>query len=55
MGTKRFKKRWIVLFSVMAVISVAGLFAPVRSGLYEMVSDSVTANVAWMITATFLC
>ena len=30
MGTKRFKKRWIVLFSVMAVISVAGLFAPVR-------------------------
>ena len=52
MGTKRFKKRWIVLFSVMAVISVAGLFAPVRSGLYEMVSDSVTANVAWMITAT---
>jgi Amt family ammonium transporter len=52
MKEKRLKKRWLILFSLMAIISVAGLFTTEKEGKFDMLGVSLPANVAWMITAT---
>ena len=49
---KRIKKRWIILFTLTALISVLGLFASPREGNFDLANDNIYANVAWMITAT---
>lgn len=51
-GTKRMKKRWVILFALTAAISVIGLFVKESPGQFDMANDHLFANVAWMITAT---
>lgn len=46
------KKRWIILFTVMTIISVLGLCVSSREGQFDMSNENLYANVAWMITAT---
>lgn len=45
------EKRWIVLFCVLLLISMCGLFIPDIAS-FEFEEGVNTANVAWMITAT---
>jgi Amt family ammonium transporter len=49
---KRFKKRWVILFSLIALISVWGLFVKESVGQFDMPPASLYANVAWLITST---
>ncbi len=46
------KKRWIILFSVLLLISILGLFSTEPSDFFKLGEGVNTANVAWMITAT---
>lgn len=46
------KKRWIILMTILIVISVMGLFAPEQPELWTVDSNVNNADVAWMITAT---
>lgn len=47
----KIKKKWIVLMSLMVIITIAGLFAPEPSFVCDF-SKIDKADVAWMITAT---
>lgn len=49
---KKIHVGWQILFLLMAVVSVAGLFTKSGHGLFGMSCDHLYANVAWMITAT---
>jgi antibiotic biosynthesis monooxygenase (ABM) superfamily enzyme len=49
---KRIKKRWVILFTLIALISVVGLFVKESAGQFDMPPASLYANVAWLITAT---
>ncbi len=46
------KKRWIILMTIMVIISILGLFAPEQPDLWIMDESVKLADVAWMITAT---
>ncbi|MDD2960536.1 MAG: ammonium transporter [Muribaculaceae bacterium] len=49
------KKRWLILFSLMAIISVLGLFVSEHGGNFTMPDNLDAKNyadIAWMITAT---
>lgn len=52
METKRMKKKWVIMFAVLTVISVLGVCWPEGEGLWEMDDNVNIADVAWMITAT---
>jgi Amt family ammonium transporter len=49
---KKIKKRWLLMFAAMLIVSVAGIFTSYSEDLFDFTNDSVAANVAWMITAT---
>jgi Amt family ammonium transporter len=49
---KRIKKRWVILFTLIALISVVGLFVKESAGQFDMPPANLYANVAWLITAT---
>lgn len=49
---ERFKRKWIIFFVLTAVLCIAGGFMPDAEGLWESDDKTVTADVAWMITAT---
>lgn len=46
------EKRWIILMSIMVIISLIGVFMPETAGIWEPDEKMDAANVAWMITAT---
>ena len=46
------QKRWIVLMSIMVIISIIGLFVDEGSFGFQMDPRVCAADVAWMITAT---
>ena len=52
------KKRWLILFGLLILASIGGLFIPEPASLFEL--DEATASllnkadIAWMITATGL-
>ncbi len=46
------KKRWIILMTIMVIISLLGVFTPEQSDLWTMSESVNVADVAWMITAT---
>ena len=52
------KKRWLILFGLLILTSIGGLFVPEPASLFEL--DEATASllnkadIAWMITATGL-
>lgn len=46
------KKRWIILMTLIVIISLIGVLIPETPGLWEPDERMNTANVAWMITAT---
>ena len=46
------KKRWIILFSVMTLIAIAGFFSEEAPGLWDLSDNVDTSDIAWMITAT---
>nr|WP_320059375.1 ammonium transporter [uncultured Bacteroides sp.] len=46
------KKRWIILMSLMVIISIIGVFTPESADLWEPDAKVNYADVAWMITAT---
>lgn len=46
------KKRWIILMTLIVIISLIGVLMPENPGLWEPDERMNTANVAWMITAT---
>lgn len=46
------KKRWIILMTIMVIISLIGVFMPETPGIWEADGKMDAANVAWMITAT---
>ena len=49
------KRRWLILFGLMIVISLLGLFFPETPGIFENIDPGVNmADVAWMLTATIL-
>ncbi len=49
------KTRWIVLFCVLAAISILGLLTPEVQDLFTKVDPNLNpSDVAWMITATIL-
>ena len=49
------KIRWLIIFFFMALVSIAGLFIPESSSLYNVVDENINyADTAWMITATVL-
>ncbi|MDE6532195.1 MAG: ammonium transporter [Muribaculaceae bacterium] len=43
---------WLVLFIVMLGVSLVGLVASPRDGIFDMDNNHLYANMAWMITAT---
>ncbi|MDE6144066.1 MAG: ammonia channel protein, partial [Muribaculaceae bacterium] len=43
---------WLVLFIVMLGVSLVGLVASPREGIFHMDNNHLYANMAWMITAT---
>ena len=47
----KIKKKWIILMSLMVIITIAGLFAPEPTFECDF-SKIDKADVAWMITAT---
>lgn len=49
---KKLNVAWLLIFLAMLGISIIGLFATPKEGIFSMVTDNVYANVAWMITAT---
>lgn len=49
---KKLNVAWLLVFLAMLGISIIGLFATPKEGIFSMVTDNVYANVAWMITAT---
>jgi len=51
-GRKRIKKRWAILFALMLLFAVAGLFVERHDSQFDFAGDNIYANVAWMITAT---
>ncbi|WP_071145350.1 ammonium transporter [Bacteroides ihuae] len=46
------KKRWIILMTLMVIISIIGVFTPESADLWEPDAKVNYADVAWMITAT---
>lgn len=49
------KKRWILSFSILILISILGLMAPEKSDLFTIADPNIhPADVAWMITAALL-
>lgn len=46
------KKRWIVMMSLMVLISIWGVLTPESPELWMPDQYFNAANVAWMITAT---
>jgi len=46
------KKKWIVMMSILVIISLIGLLMPETPGLWVPDEHFNAANVAWMITAT---
>lgn len=46
------KKKWVIMFTVLAIISVLGVFWPEGADQWEMDANVSIADVAWMITAT---
>ena len=46
------KKKWVIMFALMAIVAVIGLCWPEGDGLWTADEQVVTADVAWMITAT---
>ncbi|WP_321480917.1 ammonium transporter [uncultured Bacteroides sp.] len=46
------KKRWIILMSLMIIISIVGVFTPESSDLWQPDANVNYADVAWMVTAT---
>ena len=49
------KTRWIVLFCITAIISIAGLFFAESKELFTAADENINyADTAWMITASIL-
>ncbi|MDR0418893.1 MAG: ammonium transporter [Prevotellaceae bacterium] len=49
------KKRWIILFSILILVSISGLFATENESLFTIADVNINqADVAWMITAALL-
>lgn len=49
------KKRWIVSFSLVVLVSILGLFIPEGKDVYAGIDPGIKlADVAWMLTATIL-
>ncbi len=46
------KKRWIVLMTIMVIISILGVLTPDVEGSWVLDESIKIADVAWMITAT---
>lgn len=46
------KKRWIILMSLMVLISLYGVFMPEEAESWVLAEGVSMANVGWMITAT---
>lgn len=49
---KKLNVAWLLVFLAMLGISIIGLFATPKEGIFSMANDNIFANVAWMITAT---
>ncbi|MGM9633870.1 MAG: ammonia channel protein, partial [Alloprevotella sp.] len=52
METKPMKKKWVIMFALMALVAIGGIFCPEHVSLWESDAAVDTADVAWMITAT---
>ncbi len=52
METKPMKKKWVIMFALMALVDIGGIFSPEGVTLWESDDAVDTADVAWMITAT---
>ena len=52
METKPMKKKWVIMFALMAMVAIGGIFCPEHVTLWESDAAVDTADVAWMITAT---
>ncbi|MCL1942859.1 MAG: ammonium transporter [Candidatus Azobacteroides sp.] len=49
------KKRWMISFGLIVIVSILGLFTPEKQDLFSAVDERINyADVAWMITATIL-
>lgn len=46
------KKRWIIMMTLIVIISILGLSTPETTGIWEPDEKTDPANVAWMLTAT---
>lgn len=55
---KKIEKRWIISFCIITLVSVLGLFwpeaAPDKTGQFGTTDQIVTADVAWLLTASSL-
>lgn len=52
---KKIKKRWLISFGFLILISILGLFYPESEGLFSKEDPNIhPADVAWMITAALL-
>ena len=45
---------WLLVLAGLIAVSVAGLRTEFSESLFNLSGDHLWANVAWMITATFL-
>lgn len=52
MGKRHIEKRWAIMFALIVITSILGLFVSPREGIFDLPGDNLYANVAWMITAT---
>lgn len=48
----KFKRKWVIFFSLMTILCICGAFLPDTSDLWIPDAAVCTADVAWMITAT---
>lgn len=49
---KSVKKRWMILFALMAAVGIGGLWFTGHEGQFDVAGSNLYANIAWMITAT---
>ena len=49
------RKRWLLSFSLVVLVSILGLFYPETEGIFKVMDPNIElADVAWMLTATIL-
>ncbi|NMH28292.1 ammonium transporter [Flavobacterium silvaticum] len=55
---KKLEKRWIISFAIITIVSITGVFwpeaAPDTTGQFGTTDQIVTADVAWLLTASSL-